>query len=132
MFVSIPPACYDVIHICTRLNNRKIRRGALSSPSCTPSLRYASSTLARYAQCPRQGHMKAALMVCGKLSAYTKIKINADTPHPIPVGESVKGNYTEFYERLTEEIATVMAKPKREGSNKNCKCRYRSCFMPRD
>ncbi len=73
--------------------------------------------MAKFAQCPQQGHIKAALRVCEYLKAYAKARINVETDHPIPLVESVMHKWTEFCEDLTEQILSGMPGPKgKEGS----------------
>ncbi len=56
--------------------------------------------------------MKAALRVCGYLKSYARVRIDIDTSHPIPLGESVKYNWTELYGSLTEEIPSDIRESK--------------------
>ncbi len=75
-------------------------------------VQYATSTLARYSSCPKEGHLKAALRVFGYLKAYVKARIDVDTSISEIQGEAVEHDWVEFYHGLEEEIPADMPPPR--------------------
>ncbi len=75
-------------------------------------MHYATSTLARYATCPKEGQLKAVLRVFGYRKAYVKGKIEVDASIPVPQGEAVKHDWVEYYKGVEEEIPLNMPPPK--------------------
>jgi len=75
-------------------------------------VQYATSTLARYSTCPKEGHLKAALRVFGYLKAYIKARIDVDVSIPEIQGEAIEHDWVEFYQGVEEEIPLDMPPPK--------------------
>ncbi len=73
---------------------------------------YATSTLARYSTCPREGHIEAALMVFGYLKSYAKDRIDVDLSIHVPQRESSKHDWVDFYHWIEEEIPLDVPPPK--------------------
>jgi hypothetical protein len=73
---------------------------------------FATVTMARFSQIPREGHLKAMLRVFGYLKGYAKARIKVDTSVPRIQGEVIKHTWTEFYPDATEELPPNMPTPK--------------------
>ena len=73
---------------------------------------YATVTMARFSQVPREGHLKAVLRVFGYLKGYAKAKITVDPTVPSIQGEVIQHNWSEFYPDATEELPEDMPTPK--------------------
>ena len=73
---------------------------------------YATVTMARFLQVPREGHLKAVLRVFGYLKGYAKAKITVDPTVPRIQGEVTQHNWSEFYPDATEELPPDMPPPK--------------------
>jgi len=78
-------------------------------------IQFAVTTLARYSNAPRQGHLKALQRVFGYLRKWNKGKIVIDIEDP-PVRDEVKvtsgQNWSEMYPDAVEDIPTDMPVPK--------------------
>ncbi len=57
---------------------------------------YATSTLARYATCPKEGHLNAVLRVFGSFKAFMKARIDVNILIPEVKGETIKHSWVEF------------------------------------
>ena len=60
---------------------------------------HATSSLARFASCPRKGHLDHALRVFGYLKKYPNKRIVVDSRYPI-----FTGGYLSFYYKLVEDF----------------------------
>ena len=60
---------------------------------------HATSSLARFASCPRKGHLDPELRVFGYLKKYTNKRKVVDSRYPI-----VTGGYLSCYYKLVEEF----------------------------
>ena len=73
---------------------------------------FATVTMARFSQVPREGHLKAMLRVFGYLKGYARGRIEVDTSVPRIQGEVIKHNWGELYPDAIEELPHDMPTPK--------------------
>ena len=68
-------------------------------------IQYATNTLARYASCPREGHLKAIIRVFGYLKHHKKYRIKIDPDPPNYNGLTFTDHdWTEIYDAAVEEL----------------------------
>ena len=77
-------------------------------------IQYATVTLARYANAPREGHMQAARRILGYLSKFRKGKLMIDPSKPKydDFQEQESPYWKEYYPDATEELPPDMPEPK--------------------
>ena len=68
-------------------------------------IQYAVNTMARFAVCPREGHMKRMLRIFGYLKYHTKGRLRFDLSEPLIDSLDFKDfEWNELYPEATEEI----------------------------
>ena len=78
---------------------------------------HATSSLARFASCSREGHIDRGLRVCGYLKKYPNKRIVVDSREPIVTGgdlichSKLVEDFKEEYPEAVEEIDDYLPPP---------------------
>jgi hypothetical protein len=78
---------------------------------------YATSAMARFSTCPREGHVSAVKRIFGYVKKFPHAQILVDTNFHVPkiVSPPVDYDWQEFYPDASEELPPGMPEPKGKG-----------------